>query len=101
MTVVGNGHAGVLQRMRGGLRTVRRRRAHLVLILEAAHVALPFFFVAFVTCDGGETIEGAGGVRARLAAGLTAKCCAGRLAWGNSERNGEQGARGWRCKGGG
>ena len=64
MTVVGNGHAGVLQKMRGGLLTVRHRRAHLVLVLEAAHVALPFFFVAFVPSDGGETVEGTRGVRA-------------------------------------
>ena len=55
-------------------RVLQLIKAHLFLILESAHLALPFLLVAFVACDGGEAVQGARCVRAGLAASLTTKC---------------------------
>ena len=37
-------------------RVLQLIKAHLFLMLESAHLALPFLLVAFVACDGGETV---------------------------------------------
>ena len=39
---------------------LRGKTSYLLLVLETPHLALPFFFVAFVPSDGGKTVQSAG-----------------------------------------
>lgn len=43
-------------------RIARGKTSHLLIVLEASHLAFPFFFVALVPSDGGQTVQRARGM---------------------------------------
>ena len=72
MTVIGDRHAGMLQDKTSEKARLERRMTDLIFILIPY---VPFVLIAFVACDGSETVQAARGVGARLTACWASERC--------------------------